>query len=259
MKEKIFNCENIKNELIKEIKKTKNLKNLTLSCIYIENDMPSISFFRQIEKLGKKLHIQIQTIVVNNKEKIIKNKITSLNQDTKVNGILLLKPQDKNFDYEKLNNLIIKNKNIDPIDCPVIVHAVIKVLNKIENSKNKNIVILGRGPLVGKPLYQYLKNKNYMVTVCHSKTKEIKAITKEADIVISAVGKANFVDHHFIKKNAIVIDIGTNYNNGKICGDVDFNDVIDQVCLITKVPGGISLLTTTMLFKQFIDLNKKTE
>ena len=114
--------------------------------------------------------------------------------------------------------------------------------------EGKNAVIIGRSNIVGKPLIQCLLNKNATVTVCHSKTKNISEITKKADILIAALGKAKFVKANMIKENAVVIDVGINRNeDGKLEGDVDFEEVEKKASYITPVPGGVGPMTIAML------------
>ena len=126
--------------------------------------------------------------------------------------------------------------------------------------EGKNAVIIGRSNIVGKPLIQCLLNKNATVTVCHSKTKNISEITKKADILIAALGKAKFVKANMIKENAVVIDVGINRNeNGKLEGDVDFEEVEKKASYITPVPGGVGPMTIAMLMKNVIKATKNAE
>lgn len=124
--------------------------------------------------------------------------------------------------------------------------------------EGKNAVIIGRSNIVGKPLIQCLLNKNATVTVCHSKTKNISEITKKADILIAALGKAKFVKANMIKENAVVIDVGINRNeDGKLDGDVDFEEVEKKASYITPVPGGVGPMTIAMLMNNIIKAAKK--
>ncbi len=126
--------------------------------------------------------------------------------------------------------------------------------------EGKNAVIIGRSNIVGKPLIQCLLNKNATVTVCHSKTKNISEITKKADILIAALGKAKFVKANMIKENAVVIDVGINRNeNGKLEGDVDFEEVEKKASYITPVPGGVGPMTIAMLMNNVIKATKNAE
>jgi methylenetetrahydrofolate dehydrogenase (NADP+)/methenyltetrahydrofolate cyclohydrolase len=126
--------------------------------------------------------------------------------------------------------------------------------------EGKNAVIIGRSNIVGKPLIQCLLNKNATVTVCHSKTKNISEITKKADILIAALGKAKFVKANMIKENAVVIDVGINRNeDGKLEGDVDFEEVEKKASYITPVPGGVGPMTIAMLMNNVIKAAENAE
>ena len=119
--------------------------------------------------------------------------------------------------------------------------------------EGKNAVIIGRSNIVGKPMAQCLLNKNATITICHSKTKELDKITKTADILISAVGKPKFVKKNMVKEGAVVIDVGTNrLEDGKLVGDVDFDEVAPITSYITKVPGGVGPMTIAMLMTNIV-------
>ncbi|WP_330217581.1 hypothetical protein [Planococcus halocryophilus] len=112
----------------------------------------------------------------------------------------------------------------------------------------KHAVVIGRSNIVGKPIGQLLLQKDATVTYCHSKTKDLAEFTKQADILIAAVGRAKFIDHTFIKPGAVIIDVGMNRDeNGKLCGDVDFQDVQETASFVTPVPGGVGPMTIAML------------
>jgi methylenetetrahydrofolate dehydrogenase (NADP+)/methenyltetrahydrofolate cyclohydrolase len=124
--------------------------------------------------------------------------------------------------------------------------------------EGKNAVVLGRSNIVGKPMVQCLLSKNATVTVCHSRTKNLSEITKNADILIAAIGKPKFVKADFVKENAVVIDVGINRTEGskKICGDVDFENVLPKVSKITPVPGGVGPMTIAMLMHNLVKATK---
>ena len=137
------------------------------------------------------------------------------------------------------------------------------VMKLLENEgvelAGKNAVVIGRSETVGKPMAMLLLNANATVTVCHSKTKDLTNVCKNADILISAVGKANFVTADMVKEDAVVIDVGINRDqNGKLCGDVDFENVKEKASLITPVPGGVGPMTITMLmYNTYLIANKE--
>ena len=143
---------------------------------------------------------------------------------------------------------------------PCTPNSVIRILKSLDITlEGKRAVVIGRSNIVGKPLSTLLLNENCTVTVCHSKTKNLKDVCKEADILISAIGKPKFIDDEFVKDGAIVIDVGTSSVDGKITGDVDFDKVIDTASFVTPVPGGVGALTTTLLIKNSCEALEKDE
>ena len=189
--------------------------------------------------------------------------LDKLAADEEVDGILLQLPLPKHLDAESATShipfekdvdgfstqnlgLLIQNKHSIAACTP---SGVMKLLEKegVELA-GKNAVVLGRSETVGKPMAMLLLNANATVTICHSKTKNLNKICKDADIIVSAVGKAKFVTEGMVKEGAVVIDVGMNRDeNGKLCGDVDFERVKDKTSLITPVPGGVGPMTITML------------
>ncbi len=192
-------------------------------------------------------------------------KIDELNNDGNIHGILVQLPLPKHISEEKIINHISPKKDVDafhPLNVgkimigrydfvPCTPAGIIELLHyyNIEIS-GKECVILGRSNIVGKPMAHLLLAENATVTVCHSKTRNLKDITKKADILVSAIGKAGFVTSDMIKSGAVVIDVGMNRNSfGKLCGDVDFENVSKVAKMITPVPGGVGPMTITMLLK----------
>ncbi len=200
--------------------------------------------------------------------------IDRLNEDKSVNGILLQSPVPKQIDQNKAFRRISEEKDVDGFnpfnvgnlcignDCFISCtpFGVMKILEHYNiDLEGKNAVVLGRSNIVGKPMVQCLLSKNATVTVCHSRTKNLKEITKNADILVAAIGKPKYVTKDFIKDGAIVIDVGINRNEetNKICGDVDFDDVIDKVSKITPVPGGVGPMTIAMLLYNLVKATKQ--
>ena len=143
---------------------------------------------------------------------------------------------------------------------PCTPNSVITLLKSLNvNLEGKEVVVLGRSNIVGKPVAQLLLNENATVTICHSRTKNLKEVCKRADILVVAIGKPKFVDDSYVKDGAIVIDVGTSSVEGKITGDVDFEKVIDKAAFVTPVPGGVGALTTTLLLKNVCEALKKNE
>ena len=200
------------------------------------------------------------------------NLIDELNAREDISGILLQSPIPKHLDIREAFNRIDYKKDVDgfnPInvgklaigeDCFISCtpYGVVKLLEanniKIEG---KHVVILGRSNIVGRPLIQCMLNEHATVTVCHSRTQNLKEFTKQADILISAIGKAKFVTEDMVKDGAVVIDVGINRNEqGKVCGDVDFENVKDLASYITPVPGGVGPMTIAMLMNNVVKAAK---
>lgn len=200
--------------------------------------------------------------------------INELNERKDVHGILLQSPIPKPLDIYAAFEAIDFRKDVDgfhPINIGRLTlnkqtfisctpHGVMKLLEEYNiNLKGANVVILGRSNIVGKPLAQCLLNEDATVTICHSKTKNIEEITKNADIVISAIGKPKFVTRDMIKENAVVIDVGINRLETGIVGDVDFEEVKKKASYITPVPGGVGPMTIAMLLHNVVIAAKYLE
>ncbi|WP_270669987.1 bifunctional 5,10-methylenetetrahydrofolate dehydrogenase/5,10-methenyltetrahydrofolate cyclohydrolase [Paraclostridium bifermentans] len=213
-------------------------------------------------------NIGIETEVVELDENISQDEfikaIHKLNEDDKVNGILTFRPLPKHLSEDEIKYEISPKKDIDcfnPINTAKIVEndktgyppctptAVIEILKHYGiNLTGANIVVLGRSMVVGKPLSMLLLNENATVNICHSKTRNLAEIASQADILVAAVGRAKMVKKDYVKDGAIVIDVGVNVDDqGNLCGDVDMEDVLDKVSMITPVPGGVGAVTTSIL------------
>ncbi|MBQ5798564.1 MAG: bifunctional methylenetetrahydrofolate dehydrogenase/methenyltetrahydrofolate cyclohydrolase FolD, partial [Clostridia bacterium] len=199
--------------------------------------------------------------------------IEKLNADKTVNGILCQLPLPKGLDEQAVIDAISPLKDVDafhPVNVgkimtgnfdflPCTPAGIMEMLDyegiEIEG---KTCVVIGRSNIVGKPMSMLLLHKNGTVTVCHSRTKNLKEVTKSADILVSAVGKANFVTADMVKKGAVVIDVGMNRDeNGKLCGDVLFSEVEPISSAITPVPGGVGPMTISVLMKNTLTATKK--
>ena len=202
-------------------------------------------------------------------------KIKELNEDKTVHGILVQLPLPEHIDEYAVINAISPDKDVDGFtainvgklnlgkDCyaPCTPQGCIDMLEwaGIEIS-GKDVVVIGRSNIVGKPVASLLIHKNATVTVCHSKTKNIAEKTKNADIVVVAIGKAGFLTGDMLKEGAVVVDVGINRGlNGKLCGDADFASCIEKVSRITPVPGGVGLMTRANLLKNTIKSAKNAE
>lgn len=198
--------------------------------------------------------------------------INVLNNEKSINGILCQLPLPKQIDEQTVINAISPLKDVDAfhpsnvgkimigdydfVPCtPAGIMEMLKYYN-IEIS-GKNCVVIGRSNIVGKPMSMLLLHQNGTVTTCHSRTKDLSKYTREADILVSAVGKANFVTADMVKDGAVVIDVGMNRENGKLCGDVVFDEVSKKASFITPVPGGVGPMTIAMLMKNTLTAAKK--
>lgn len=196
-------------------------------------------------------------------QKQVEDVLDELAGDPEVNGILLQLPLPKGFDAESAMSHIPYEKDVDGFSAEnlglltlhkerTVACTPLGVMKILENEgveiAGKHAVVLGRSDTVGKPMAMLLLNANATVTVCHSKTRNVKEICKNADILVSAVGKPKFVTADMVKDGAVVIDVGINRDeNGKLCGDVDFEAVKEKTSCITPVPGGVGPMTITML------------
>lgn len=237
-----------------------------LAVILVGDDEASKIYVRNKHKIC--LELGIKSFEVSLPKDITKEELLSeiekLNNDNDVNGILLQLPLPdhlKQYELEMLSK-INPNKDVDgfnPVNTGLVSNGnffvapctplgIIKML-EIENVSLKGLhaVVIGRSNIVGKPMAQLLLSKDCTVTVCHSKTENLKEIVKTADIIVAAVGKPKFVTADMVKKDAIVIDVGINRIDGHLVGDVDFDNVKDIASCITPVPGGCGLLTTATL------------
>lgn len=191
--------------------------------------------------------------------------LKELSDDSDVDGILLQLPLPKGLDENRAINCINPDKDVDgltPINFgrmflgeksfrPCTPSGIMAILDAMGcEIEGKHAVVVGRSKLVGTPVARLLQDANATVTICHSRTKDLRRFTKEADILIAAVGKANLFDASYIKEGAYVVDVGVNrMDNGHLCGDVDFDNVKDHCTAITPVPKGVGPMTITMLLK----------
>lgn len=201
--------------------------------------------------------------------------INKLNGDSKVDGILCQLPLPKHIDEKTVINSIAPEKDVDafhPVNTghimigdysflPCTPAGIIEMLTfyNIEIS-GKECVVIGRSNIVGKPMAMLLLHNSGTVTICHSKTQNLAEVCRRADILVAAVGKANFVTADMVKDGAVVIDVGMNRNaEGKLCGDVDFEGVKDKCSFITPVPGGVGPMTITMLLNNTLTASKNNQ
>lgn len=263
--------EKLKDEVVSLNKKGIKVK---LTVIQVGNNPSSCVYIKNKVKACENVGITCEVINFDEtiEENILLNKIDELNKDKSVNGILVQLPLPEHISIKKVTNKINIKKDVDGFNIenvglntsfseglkPCTPSGIFEILNYYNiDVSGKHCVVIGRSNIVGKPLSIMLLNNNATVTICHSKTKDLKSITKEADIIFVAIGKPKFITSEYIKKNAVVIDVGiSKLEDGKLSGDVDFDGVFEKCSYITPVPGGVGPMTITMLMKNTISACK---
>lgn len=272
---KILDGKKLSNEIIEELKvrcdelKEKGIKP-KFAVIMVGNDKASQIYVKNKRKACERIGIECVECFLdeNIQQKELIDKIKELNSDNTIHGILLQSPIPKHLNINEAFETISPKKDIDGfnptnvgklclnqntfVSCTPF--GIIKLLDKYGiDLAGKKVTIIGRSNIVGKPLIQCFLNKNATVTICHSKTDDIKEHTKDADIVVVAIGKPKFLKENMVKKNSVIIDVGINRDdNGKIIGDVDFENVSKKSSYITPVPGGVGPMTIAMLMNNVI-------
>jgi len=257
-------------------RKEKGLKLPKIASILVGEDGGSIYYMNSQEKAAVTLGVGFLRVELKEEstdDEVI-NTIKKLNEDDSVQGIILQLPLPKHLNEKKIIREISVKKDIDcltfesqgklymgePGFLPCTPNSVVTLIKSLNIDLNgKNVVVLGRSNIVGKPVAQLLLNENATVTICHSRTKDLKEVCKRADILVVAIGRPKFIDESYVNENAVVIDVGTSRFEGKITGDVDFDKVIDKCSALTPVPGGVGALTTTLLIKNACEALKEDE
>lgn len=252
-------------------------KNITpgLVVVLVGEDTASQTYVRNKEKRAKTLGIH--SVVEKYPEKMTEIEllrvIDRLNKDDHFHGILVQLPLPKHIDSTKILNAIRPEKDVDgfhpinmgklvigqPDRIPCTPYGIMKLLQRYEiDIEGKNAVVIGRSNIVGKPMAQLLLMKNATVTIAHSRTKNLAAVAKEADILIVAIGRGHMITKDFVKPGAVVIDVGMNRDeNGKLIGDVKSDEVQEVAGYLTPVPKGVGPMTITMLMYQTIESAKE--
>lgn len=261
----------IKDELKEKVAAmAKEGKKVALAVIQVGNDPASSVYVRNKKKACEYIGIESLSYELPQEttEEELVALIEKLNADTKVNGILVQLPLPKQINEEKIIQTISPDKDVDGfhmqnvgalctggkgyVSCTPL--GIITLLKRsgIEIA-GKRCVVMGRSNIVGKPMAMLLLRENGTVTICHSKTQDMKEITKQADILVVAIGKPKFVDETYVKEGAVVIDVGIHRNaENKLCGDVDFDKVAPHTSAITPVPGGVGPMTIAMLMNNCV-------
>ncbi|MDA9629700.1 bifunctional methylenetetrahydrofolate dehydrogenase/methenyltetrahydrofolate cyclohydrolase [Candidatus Pelagibacter sp.] len=268
----------LREELKQEVSELKNKYNKVpgLTVILIGNMAPSQIYVRNKEKSANEVGLKSEVIRYPDtvEEKTVLEKIEELNKDETISGILVQLPLPKHIDKQKVIETIIPSKDVDgfhpmnvgnlssgyesSIPCtPLGCYLMIK---KIEpNLSGKKAVMIGRSNLNGKPMAQLLLKENCTITITHSKTKDLKAECLEADIIVAAVGIPELVKADWVKKDAIVIDVGINKTEKGLVGDVAFEEVAKVAKALTPVPGGVGPMTIACLLKNTVDCFKRSQ
>lgn len=268
----------IKNELKLEVAQMKEQgKNACLAVIQVGNDPASSVYVNNKKKACA--YIGIDSLAYELPEETSQDEllklIAELNENPKVHGILVQLPVPNHINDETIIQAIDPKKDVDGFH-PISVGnlctggegfvsctpaGIIELLKRSDISiEGKECVVVGRSNIVGKPMSLLLLRENGTVTITHSRTKNLKEVTKRADILVAAIGKPKFITKEYIKEGATIIDVGIHrMDNGKLCGDVDFDDVVDQVNAITPVPGGVGPMTIAMLMYNCVQAARKQE
>lgn len=257
-------------------RKEKGLKVPKVVSVLVGNDGGSVFYINNQEKVATSLGVDFEKLLLDEtiSEEHLIDEIEKLNNDNNVHGIILQLPLPKGINEKKVINAISSDKDIDcltyenqgklycgeKVFLPCTPNSVITLLEKYEiELEGKNVVVIGRSNIVGKPVAQLLLNKNATVTICHSRTKNLQDICRNADIIVVAIGRPKYLNEDFVNEKSIVIDVGTSSLDGKITGDVDFERVCNKVDMITPVPGGVGALTTTLLIKNACEALENNE
>lgn len=272
----IMDGKNLRNEILNELKEKiqKEKDDITLAIIYVGNDEASNIYIKNKQKycaqIGMKSKLYHLSANTTNQELL--DLINKLNNDKTIHGIILQSPIPDHLDFATLSNTINPNKDVDGFTentvyknyvneegfLPCTVKGIIRLLKHYNiEIQGLNTVIVGRGMIVGKPLALALTNLNATVTLAHSKTKNLKQLCLQADLIVAAAGSPKLIKKDFVKEGAIIIDVGISKIDNKITGDVDFEEVKDKCSYITPVPGGVGPMTIAMLLENTYEAYKR--
>lgn len=265
----------IKQDLAKEIEKLK-VKNLTpkLVVVLVGDNPASLSYVKGKEKAAAEIGMdsEVITLPIETTEVDLLVLLDELNENDAVHGILVQLPLPDQIDEQKVIDRIDPKKDVDgfhPVNIgkmmtgedsflPCTPYGIVTMIkSKGIEIEGKHAVIVGRSNIVGKPVGQLLLNENATVTYCHSRTENMQKYTQAADILIVAIGRENFIKQEDVKEGAVIIDVGINRTQeGKLTGDIDFDEVVEKAGYITPVPGGVGPMTITMLLSNTIKAAK---
>lgn len=271
----ILDGKKVRDELLISYKEKINKENLkiTLAIILVGDNEASKLYIKNKEKYCSMVGINVRKYLLSkdtSEEEVI-YLINKLNEDNDVTGIILQSPVPDGIDFDKCSGLIKSSKDVDGFTkenvynlylnrksiLPCTVKGIIKLLDYYNiEIDSKDVVIVGRGNIVGKPLAMALENRNATVSLLHSKTKDLTKYTKCADIVVMACGVAKLLKADMIKQGAVVIDVGISRDNNKVLGDIDFDDIKDVASFVTPNPGGVGPMTVAMIIDNLIEMSE---
>lgn len=263
----ILSGKDIKKNIIQDLNNSGVLTNKKMLVLSVGDNSSSISYLKGIENTAKELSVSVEHINFNNDiaNEEYANKLVEYNS-MEYSGILLLTPLPKHLDLKFLGNVLSPSKDLDCLNesnvgkfylsstdetiGPCTAKAVIEII-KINNVDltGKSVCVVGASNIVGKPVSKLLLDKNATVTICNEFTSDLQSITNKADVVIACAGVAKLIKKDMINENCLVIDVGINFLDGKLCGDVDYDKCIEKSPNITPVPGGVGSITSAIIFK----------
>lgn len=227
---------------------------------------------KKMENFGLRVQSYVYSEDISNEE--FQAEFAKINKDPDVTGILLLRPLPKQICEKEIENMMDPEKDLDGISpvniakvfagdsngfAPCTAEAVIEVLKANQISmEGKRVTVVGRSMVVGKPLSMLMVKENATVTICHTRTKDLKGTCRNAEILVAAAGRAKMLDGAYVGQDAVVIDVGINVDeNGKLCGDVDYDSIQEKASMATPVPGGVGAVTTAVLAKHLVQAAKR--
>lgn len=277
---KIMDGKKVSSEIMENIKKNicdnqkKGLRNPSLSVIYVGDDKGSLAYIKMIKKKSEGVGIECNIHRFNEDitEHELLDEINRINNNPSIDGLLLQLPLPKKFNTKSIVSNISPEKDVDGVNyvnagklylgdekvIPCTPKGIIRLIEHYNvEIEGKRVVVIGRSNILGKPISLLMLNRNATVEICHSKTVNLSDSTKNADIIISCVGKPELITGDMVKEGSIIIDAGINNINGKIIGDVKFDEILNKSSLITPVPGGVGPMTIAMLLENVMEVYMK--
>ncbi len=267
----------ITEKLVTEVEELKNKGIIpTLAILRVGERVDDISYERGASKRCDAAGVAVKNVILPEDvpEADFFAKLDELNNDDNVHGILMFRPLPKHIDGEKARKALAFYKDVDGCTdmslagvftgtrlgfCPCTAEAAMEILHYYGiDLKGKKVAVIGRSLVIGRPVAMLLMHENATVTICHTKTEDVAAISREADIVVAASGQIESIGEDYLSEGQVIIDVGIGWNEakGKLCGDVCFDEVSDKVAAITPVPGGVGSVTTSILVKHVVEAAK---